>query len=127
MSRRRVRFRRGELRNRPLLGFGQVEFIPHALARMRERKITYDDVYRTVENPDEIGLPTAPCRHRVRWRKTEFVAVDVVYALMDDRVRIITTMRIDLTAEKGVPPRVFRVQGRKSDQRDKQKHNRRKK
>ena len=124
-----MRQRTGKVFNRPILGFDKVEFVRHALARMKQRGITYDDVYHAIEHPDETGLPTAPGRQRVRWNKFDYRSVDVVFELGEDRVRIITVIGIDRTTEVGVPPTIvaFPREIPKSKDSRKQKPRRRRK
>jgi hypothetical protein len=76
---------------------------------MRERRISREDVYRTIEKPDDIGLPTRRGRQHVQWRKTEQIAIDVVYELLESAVLVITTYKVDLFAEKGKPPTLVRL------------------
>jgi hypothetical protein len=94
--------------NERLLGLDKVEFIRHALVRMQQRGISRDEVFHTIRNPDKVGLPTAPGRQRVRWIKSVNFSIDVVYELLSDRVRIITTMRVN-DASRGIAPKVFRI------------------
>jgi len=94
---------------RPLLGYEDVYFSQHAMLRMSQRGITREDVYHAIEQPDATGLPTAPGRHRVRWNKTPEKGVDVVYALQDDCVSIVTTFISDLTLPANTAPTIVRV------------------
>lgn len=96
--------RRGRTYNRPTLGFDSIHFTVHALDRMKQRRITRDDIYRAIDNPDQDGLPTTTGRERVRWQKTERFSIDVVYEIVFDTIRIITTFRTDERGEKGKPP-----------------------
>lgn len=115
--------RRGITYNRRLLGFDYVDFTRHALDRMKQRGITKDEVYRTVEKPDVTGLATAPNRVRVRRECTGTFDIDVVYELMTASVRIITTFKNERGAEKGKPPTILR---QKSKQRKPQRRGRKK-
>lgn len=94
--------------NERLLGFDRVELTRHALDRMKQRKISREDVFQAIRKPDNVGLPAAPGRQRVRWNKSVNFSIDVVYELMTDRVRVITTFRV-VDALRGVPPKVFAV------------------
>lgn len=102
------RIRRGLILNHRLLGYEKVEFTQHALSRMRQRKITRDDVFRTIEKPDQTGLPTAPKRQRVRWNKSINYSIDVVFELLPDRVQIVTTMRV-CDALRGIAPTIVSI------------------
>ena len=94
--------------NERLLGYDKVELIRHALIRMQQRGISRDDVFQTIRKPDKVGLPTEPGRHRVRWIKSVNFSIDVVYELLPDRVRVITTMKV-LDSTRGVAPKIFRI------------------
>jgi hypothetical protein len=96
-----------EIRRR-LLGFETVYLTRHAMIRMAQRRISLDEVCRTIGRPDATGLPTKPGRIRVRWEQTAQSAIDVVYEIQPTRVRVITTIRIDRLAPKGVPPKILR-------------------
>lgn len=83
---------------RELLGKPKVEFTDHALARMAERNIRRSEVYDTVKNPSRVGLPVSGGsseREHVRRVMGRQRTVDVVYELLEDRVRIITTWAMD--------------------------------
>jgi Domain of unknown function (DUF4258) len=73
-----------------LLGKSQVEFIYHALDQMRIRRISEAQVLAVIRHPTETGLPTQERRERVRKLKTPTRAIDVVYELLEDRIRVIT-------------------------------------
>jgi hypothetical protein len=73
-----------------LLGKTQVEFIFHALEQMRTRKITEAEVLAAIRSPAETGLPTQMGRERVRKFKKPTKAIDVVYEVLEDRIRVIT-------------------------------------
>jgi hypothetical protein len=94
--------------NERLLGFDKVELTRHLLDRMRQRGIAREDVFQAIRKPDQTGLPTAPGRHRVRWTKSVNFSIDVVYELLPDRIRVVTTFRV-VDALRGVAPKVFHV------------------
>ena len=73
-----------------LLGKTQVEFIFHALDQMRIRKISEAEVLAVIRSPAVIGLPTQRGRERVRKFKKPTKAIDVVYEVLEDRIRVIT-------------------------------------
>src|SRR5438132_1550456 len=103
------RIRHGLIVNERLLGYEKVELTHHALLRMKQRGISREDAFRAIRKPDQTGLPTAPGRQRVRWNKSVNFSIDVVFDLTDDRVRIITVMRV-ADYLRGVPPKIFRVE-----------------
>lgn len=74
-----------------LLGKTQVEFIFHAIEQMRIRGISEKEVLAVIRDPTEIGLATQAGRERVRKFKKPTKAIDVVYEVLDDRIRVITT------------------------------------
>jgi uncharacterized protein DUF4258 len=84
----------GEILHESALGFGVAEVCRHALDRMQSRGMTKRDLLRTVRNPDVTGLPIQPGRERIRWNKTARVAIDVVYERLEDRLFIVTVIRI---------------------------------
>jgi hypothetical protein len=73
-----------------LLGKAQIEFIFHALEQMRIRTISEQEVIAVIRNPTETGLATQAGRERVRKFKKPTKAIDVVYEVLEDRVRVIT-------------------------------------
>jgi hypothetical protein len=73
-----------------LLGKTQVEFIFHAIDQMRIRKISEAEVLAVIRNPTETGLPTQAGRERARKFKKPTTAIDVVYEMLEDRIRVIT-------------------------------------
>jgi hypothetical protein len=102
------RLYRGLILNQRLLGRDKVEFIHHALVRMNQRGVSQAEVFHTIEHPSQTGLPTQPGRQRVRWNKSINYSVDVVFELMDDRVRIITVMRV-ADHLRGIAPKIYRI------------------
>jgi len=76
-----------------VLGFGKIELVGHARQRMKQRQISQADVIRTLKNPDETVPSSHPARTRVRWHKSRRTAIDVVYEILSDRVRVITVIR----------------------------------
>ena len=121
MGRNERKFSRGLTLKRRLLGYEKVHFTGHALQRMKQRGITREDVFRTIENPDVVGLPTVLKTFRVRWEKTDSFGIDIVYALGTDAIRVITAIKIRKDAEKGKPPKILRV--KKPDPKRKQRRN----
>lgn len=99
----------GTIINRRLLGYDKVYFISHALDRTRQRGITREDVFRTIEKPDVTGLPTTPGRIRVRWEKSTQDGIDVVYELGSGAIRVLTTFQVTKDAEKGKAQKILRV------------------
>ena len=71
-----------------------VEFVHHAMDRMKERGIGVEDVLTCIRFPDEKGLPADQGRHRVRrWNKEGSRALDVIYELVDGQcLRVITAL-----------------------------------
>jgi hypothetical protein len=79
----------------PLLGCAEMELVGHARLQMKVRGIDTTDIIHTLRSPDETGLPTQPGRQRYRWKKTIRRAVDVVFELLQDRVRVITVIAVE--------------------------------
>jgi hypothetical protein len=94
--------RKGILVKRPACGRNKVYFIRHALDRMKQRRITEDEVFKALRNPSQIGLRTQLGRKRVRWRRNKAESVDVVYEVLSDSLRIITVMVISQRAQSGI-------------------------
>ena len=113
------RIYRGLKVKRRLIDYDEVYFTGHALKRMSQRGITQEDVFRTIEKPDATNLPTATGRFRVRWEKTDQYGIDVVYELLEDLIRVITTIKIRKDSEKGKPPKILRVKNPKRNKRRK--------
>lgn len=61
-----------------VLGCTSVAFDEHALKRMRERKVSEDDVLEVLRTPDETGLRADPNRQRYR-KRLGSRQVDVVF------------------------------------------------
>lgn len=63
-----------------LLGCRLVEFTGHALARMKQRDVTEDDVLKALQISNrQIPGQQQPGRIRIRWQKTRRLSIDVVY------------------------------------------------
>lgn len=82
-----------ELLDKPVLGFFKIEYTGNALLYMHERRISKHHVLTTLRAPDEMGLPTAEGRERVRRNQNAREAIDVVYDVLEDRVRVITVFK----------------------------------
>ena len=99
--------------------------------RLRERKITRDQVCDAIENPDETGLPTWPGRERVRWSSGTRHAIDVVYEIRaGTQIRIITAIRVNSEGKDTAPtivrfPKAIPKRRRKAKQRKPQRRGRR--
>src|SRR5713226_7034625 len=78
----------------PIMGYRRIEFTGHALDRMEDWGLTYDDALLTLKCPDATGLPTAPGRERVRRNKTAMTSVDVVYEKVPDGCRVVTVIKV---------------------------------
>jgi hypothetical protein len=121
------RIRRGSIPalmlNEQLLGFDRVELIGHARVRLKQRRITLEEVFQAIRKPDQINLPTAPGCQRVRWNKSVNYSIDVVFDLPGDRVRIITVMRVT-DALRGVAPKIFKIGRSETKRRHNGKHRR---
>jgi hypothetical protein len=74
----------------PVHGKGRVEFIRHAIDRLRDRGIGEDDVIRTIRFPDHEGLPADEGRHHVRRELSRSVGLDVIYMIGPESVVVIT-------------------------------------
>jgi hypothetical protein len=81
----------GKTVRKKILGKERIEFLTHALRRMKMRGISETDVFNTIEHPDKTGLRTGPGKTRVRKKRGEKTAMDVIYELRSDAVRIIST------------------------------------
>ena len=84
---------RGRLIKKAMLGKDQVEISSHTLDRMKQRRITENQVLEALRNPSETGLNTSAGRHRVRRRLHHGRAIDVVYEIEPDRILVVTAMR----------------------------------
>src|SRR5438105_285120 len=109
--------------NEELLGFDKVELTGHARARLKQRRISLEEVFQAIRKPDQTNLPTAPGRQRVRWNKSVNYSIDVVFDLPGDRVRIITVMRVT-DALRGIAPKIFKIGRPKTMRRHKGKKRR---
>lgn len=79
-----------------ILGFSKIEFTKHCLQQMRDRGISEVEVLRVLSRPQRKGLPTKG--RRDRWRRHRGIkrATDVVFEKLDDRIRVITAIVVDL-------------------------------
>lgn len=76
-----------------LLGFKKLAFTHHALSQMKIRRIREDEVIDAIRSPEEVGLNTHPGRERVRkWRNSK-TAIDVVYEIKSNSIRVITAIK----------------------------------
>ena len=89
----------GERVDQAIHGKDFVYFTRHALNRMKQRRISKDEVYFALRNPTETGLPTQPHRERIRWTRG-IAAIDVVFEEREDHYRIITCMKLTVAAEE---------------------------
>jgi hypothetical protein len=75
-----------------------VEFPDHANDRMKERKVTVNEVLACLRSPDQRGLPTdRPDRQRVRRRDASSPsrALDVIFEEpAPGRIRVVTVIRL---------------------------------
>ena len=83
---------------RELLGRTRVEFTIHAADRMKERRVTAEQVVDAIAAPDEEDLPVdqdggvgSPDRFRVRKFLGKDSALDVVYELWPEAVVVVST------------------------------------
>jgi Domain of unknown function (DUF4258) len=60
-------------------GCHTVAFDEHAVKRMKERKVSEDEVLDVLRNPDQTGLPTLPGRFRYRKHSAPQKWVDVIF------------------------------------------------
>ncbi len=74
-----------------LLGKTKVEIIAHALDQMKIRGVSEAEVLAVIRHPAETGLTAPAGRERVRKFKKPTKAIDVVYEVLEDRIRVITT------------------------------------
>lgn len=81
----------GIVLNKKLLSYDKVEFTQYALDRLSERGIKRDQVYDAIENPDVEELRTKPGRCCIQRYLDDDTSLRVVYELLDDRIRIIST------------------------------------
>lgn len=73
------------------LGRKFIAFDQHAVVRMKQRRITEDEVFATLRQPDLVGLPTQA--NRMRYRK--FLSgrrIDIVFELDPTQVVVITVI-----------------------------------
>lgn len=80
------------IEGREVLGFKKLEIIGHARKQMKIRDVSVDDVFRTLQQPDETGLRADFGRERYRWNKTTRSAIDVVFEKLADRIRVVTVI-----------------------------------
>ena len=80
----------------PVCGYHKIEFIGHALDRMKDWELTEEDALRVLRSPDVTGLQTIPGRERFRRHKTARFSVDVVFERKDDLLRVFTVIKITL-------------------------------
>lgn len=80
--------------NSAVLGRTRLELVGHARMQMKTREIGIGDIIHTIKSPVETDLPTQAGRKRYRWNKTIAQAIDVVFEILPDRLRIITVIAI---------------------------------
>jgi hypothetical protein len=77
-----------------VLGFDKVWFTRHALQRMKQRRVTQEEVFSVLANPTRKGLKTQPGRYRWRKRRNRNFVVDVVFEKWPDKLCIVTVIAI---------------------------------
>ncbi len=82
----------GEEVNYAVLGYDKVWFTRHAVLRMKQRRVSREDVFLVLEEPTRKGLNTQPGRHRWRRERTGRRAVDVVFEKWPDKLCIVTVI-----------------------------------
>jgi hypothetical protein len=83
---------------REILGRSRVDFTVHAAERMRNRRVTPEQVIEAIVSPDVTGLPAdqqggpgSPDRYRVRKLLGGDSALDVVYEIWTEAVVVVST------------------------------------
>jgi hypothetical protein len=83
---------------RELLGRKRIEFTIHAAERMKERRVTAEQVVEALASTDVEGLPVdqeggpgSPERFRIRKLLGNDSALDVVYELWPEAVVVVST------------------------------------
>lgn len=80
--------------------FEKVEFVPHALDRMKERRVTQDDVLEALRNPTIRDLPADVPRKRIAWTKSKSKILSVVYDEKPDILLVITVYWLEIKKSK---------------------------
>lgn len=78
-----------------VLGRNMLEFTHHALVQMKIRRIGEDEVIDTIRDPEVIDLPARQGRERVRRWRNRSTAIDVVYEMRRDSIRVITAIKVN--------------------------------
>lgn len=105
-------------------GKSYVYLTRHAMNRMKQRRIAESEVMRTIDSPDQTGLPVPKFRSRKRnmWYRSDRTAVHVIFEEMDDHIRVITVYDVtvdDSTGEDSKALRRRRARQRKPQRRGK--------
>lgn len=87
----------GQVRGR---GTVPIQFIHHALRRMRQRGITQEQALTALRIPDVTGLEADEGREHYRRHLTASTAIDVVFDNLPDRVRVISVFRFSIGASR---------------------------
>ncbi|MCC6125812.1 MAG: DUF4258 domain-containing protein [Pirellulales bacterium] len=77
-----------------VLGYDKVWFTRHALHRMKQRRVTQEEVFSVLANPTRKGLRTQPGRFRWRKRRNKNYVIDVIFERWPDKLGIITVIVI---------------------------------
>lgn len=89
------RDRNRHIRGVNVLGLTHVELTWHAQQRMKSRGIADAELLATIKSPNKIIPTSQPDLVRARKIRNARIAVDVVYKKMDDRILVITAIRIE--------------------------------
>jgi hypothetical protein len=71
-----------------VLGYDKVWFTRHAIQRMKQRRVSREQVFSVLERPAKKGLRTQA--GRFRWRRN---GIDVIFEKWPDKLCIITVIR----------------------------------
>lgn len=78
----------------PVCGKNRIAFDEHAVKRMKERRVTENQVLATLKSPDISGLPADPGHCRVRRHYGSHTSIDVVYEEQKTRIVAISALRV---------------------------------
>jgi hypothetical protein len=102
--------RPGKKVNKPACGKPYTYFQHHALARMKQRRISEAEVFNALNHPDRTGLVVPRVRgesfrdrRHHSWKRSAKTEIHVVFEELEDCIRVVTAYDVKLDDATGEP------------------------
>jgi len=80
-------------------------FQHHAIARMKQRRISEREVFSALNTPDKTGLKVPKFRNRQHssWKRSARTEIHVIFEEQPDHIRVVTVFDVSLDDATGDP------------------------